>query len=279
MLVTLKEILKDAEKNKYAVGLFNHLNLEMARGIIEAAEEEKSPVILGVAEVHLPSIPLEYAAMIMKHEAEKASVPVCLHFDHGTDYSKIMAAIQAGFSSVMYDGSALSYEENIYNTKEVSKVAHSLGISVEAELGHVGMGDDYDDEDYKNYFTKADEVNDFIHKADVDALAVAIGTAHGAYKSAPHLDLERLSEIYTISEKPLVLHGGSGLSDDDFRNTVKHGIRKINICTELCNSALSSFSESKNNGIPFEEAVILAKDSVKHSTQRLIRIFGSNNKA
>lgn len=279
MLVTLKEILKEAENKKYGVGLFNHLNLEMARGIIEAAEEEKSPVILGVAEVHLPSVPFEYAAMMMKHEADKASVPVCLHFDHGMNYSKIMDAIKAGFSSVMYDGSALSYEDNIYNTKEVSRVAHAFGISVEAELGHVGMGNEYDDGNYKDYFTRVNEVNDFIHRSDVDALAVAIGTAHGAYKSTPHLDLERLSEIYAVSEKPLVLHGGSGLSDDDFKNTIKYGIRKINICTEICNSALNAYADAKAQNKPLEEAVILAKDAVKKSTARFMRVFGSNGKA
>lgn len=278
MLVTLKEILEEAEKNKYAVGLFNHLNLEMARGIIEAAEEEHSPVILGVAEVHLPSIPLEYASAIMREAAENASVPVCLHFDHGTDYAKIMTAIRNGFSSVMYDGSALSYEENIYNTKEVSKAAHALGVSVEAELGHVGMGDDCGGEDYRQYFTKVSEVNEFIKRADVDALAVAVGTAHGAYKSAPHLDLERLAQIYEIAEKPLVLHGGSGLSDDDFRNTVKNGIRKVNICTELCSSALNSYAESKAQNKPFEEAVICAKNAVKQSVIHFMRVFGSSGK-
>jgi fructose-bisphosphate aldolase class II len=279
MLVTLKEILKDAEEKKYAVGLFNHLNLEMALGIIEAAEEERSPVILGVAEVHLPSIPFEYASAIMRKAAEISSVPVCLHFDHGTDYAKIMAAMKNGFSSVMYDGSALSYEDNIYNTKEVSKAAHALGISVEAELGHVGMGDSYDNDDYKQYFTNVSEVNDFIRRADVDALAVAVGTAHGAYKSTPHLDLERLSQIYAVAEKPLVLHGGSGLSDDDFRNTVKHGIRKINICTELCNSALASYAVSKEQNKPFEEAVISAKNAVKNSVIKFMRIFGSSGMA
>ncbi|MEE1224216.1 MAG: class II fructose-bisphosphate aldolase [Clostridia bacterium] len=279
MLVTLNEILKDAEERKYGVGLFNHLNLEMANGIIAAAEEEKSPVILGVAEVHLPSIPFEYAAAIMCESAKNASVPVCLHFDHGTDYAKIMKAIDNGFSSVMYDGSALPFEENIANTKEVSKVAHALGLTVEAELGHVGQGDDCDGDDYREMFTKVDEVNEFIERADVDALAVAVGTAHGPYKTKPQLDLQRLSEIYAVSKKPLVLHGGSGLTDDDFRNTIKNGIRKVNICTEICNAAYNSYCESKAKGIPFEAAVIEAREAVKASVARFMRLFGSSGKA
>lgn len=275
MLVTLEEILKDAEEKKYAVGLFNMLNLEMARGIAEAAEEEKSPVILGVAEVHLPLIPFEYAAKIMRHIAQKLSVPVCLHFDHGMEYGKIMDAIRNGFSSVMYDGSALPYEENIANTREVSKVAHSLGISVEAELGHVGMGENEGDFNCSDFYTKPDQVNDFTERAGADALAVAIGTAHGKYIKKPMLDIERLSEIYVVSEKPLVLHGGSGLTDEDFRNTVQHGIRKVNICTEMCIAAREAYIKSANHEILFDDA----KNAVKEVVKAKMRLFGSSNKA
>ena len=211
MLVTLEEILKDAEIKKYGVGLFNMLNLEMARGIIEAAEEERSPLILGVAEVHLPTIPFDYACLIMNKIAREASVPVCLHFDHGTNYRKILTAIKGGFTSVMYDGSALSYEENVARTREISKVAHALGVSVEAELGHVGGAEGGGDNGHEAQYTNVSQVNDFIRRADIDALAVAIGTAHGQYKTKPKLDINRLKEIYKISEKPLVLHGGSGM--------------------------------------------------------------------
>lgn len=275
MLVTLEEILKDAEEKKYAVGLFNMLNLEMARGIAEAAEEERSPLILGVAEVHLPLIPFEYAAEIMRHIARKLTVPVCLHFDHGTNYGKIMDAIRNGFSSVMYDGSALPYEENIANTKEISKVAHSLGVSVEAELGHVGMGNNESDFNCSDCYTKTEQVNDFIERADVDALAVAIGTAHGKYIKKPVLDINRLSEIYSVAEKPLVLHGGSGLTDDDFKNTIKHGIRKVNICTEMCVAAREAYIGSENHEILFDDA----KNAVKEVVKTRMRLFGSSNKA
>ncbi len=274
MLVTLNEILKDAEDKKYGVGLFNMLNLEMARGIIEAAEEERSPLILGVAEVHLPLIPFDYAANIMRHIAEKSTVPVCLHFDHGVNYGKIMDAMRNGFSSVMYDGSSLPYEENIANTKEISKVAHSLGISVEAELGHVGQGSCAEDFDCDDLYTKPEEINDFIERADVDALAVAIGTAHGNYIKKPVLDIERLSKLYEVSSKPLVLHGGSGLTDKDFRDTIEHGIRKVNICTEMCVAARKAYIASANHEIMFNDA----KEAVKNIVKQRMQLFGSSNR-
>lgn len=279
MLVTLSEILEAAEQGKYGVGLFNMLNLETARAIIDAAEEEKSPVILGVAEVHLPAIPFKYAAPIMMQMAKEASVPVCLHFDHGTDYAKIMEALKAGFTSVMYDGSALPYEENIANTREISKAAHALGASVEAELGHVGGAEDGSDDGYEAMYTEVDQVNDFINKADIDALAVAIGTAHGQYKSKPCLDIGRLADIYKVSEKPLVLHGGSGLSDDDFKNTIKNGIRKVNICTELCVAAHKAYAETQAKGIAFENSIPTIKQAVQEVVKGKMQLFGSSGKA
>lgn len=275
MLVTLEEILKDAEEKKYGVGLFNMLNLEMARGIIEAAEEEKSPLILGVAEVHLPLIPFDYACLIMNKIARDAKVPVCLHFDHGTDFAKIEAAINGGFTSVMYDGSALPYEENINNTKKISTIAHKKGVSVEAELGHVGGAEGGADDGIGEMYTRVDQVNNFIYRADIDALAVAIGTAHGQYKTKPVLDIDRLAEIYAISQKPLVLHGGSGLSDNDFKNTIKNGIRKINICTEMCVALREAYLASANHEIMFTDG----KNAVKEIVKGKMRLFESSNKA
>ena len=275
MLVTLSDILAEAEKGKYGVGLFNMLNLEMARGIIEAAEEERSPLILGVAEVHLPLIPFEYAALIMNDIAKKATVPVCLHFDHGVDYNKIKAAVDAGFSSVMYDGSSLPYEENIKNTLAVSKMAHAKGVSVEAELGHVGGAEGGEDDGVEEMYTKVEQVNDFIDRAEIDALAVAIGTAHGPYKKKPVLDIGRLAEIYKVSAKPLVLHGGSGLSPEQFRATIDNGIRKVNICTEMCVAAREAYIASKNHEIMFNDA----KEAVKAVVKARMQLFGSSNKA
>ena len=275
MLVTLADILAEAEKGKYGVGLFNMLNLEMARGIIEAAEEERSPLILGVAEVHLPLIPFEYAALIMNDIAKRATIPVCLHFDHGVDYNKIKAAVDAGFSSVMYDGSSLPYEENIKNTLAVSKMAHAKGVSVEAELGHVGGAEGGEDDGVEEMYTKVEQVNDFIDRAEIDALAVAIGTAHGPYKKKPVLDINRLAEIYKVSSKPLVLHGGSGLSPEQFRATIDNGIRKVNICTEMCVAAREAYIASKNHEIMFSDA----KEAVKAVVKGRMQLFGSSNKA
>ena len=274
MLVTLSDILRDAEERKYGVGLFNMLNLEMARGIIEAAEEEKSPLILGVAEVHLPLIPFEYASLIMRDIAEKAKVPVCLHFDHGTDFEKIKAAVDAGFSSVMYDGSALPYEENIKNTLAVSRMAHLKGVSVEAELGHVGGGEGGAEDNIEASYTKVELVDDFIKRAEIDALAVAIGTAHGPYKKNPVLDIDLLSKIYKVSDKPLVLHGGSGLSNEQFKKTVENGIRKINICTEMCVAARDAYIASANHEIMFNDA----KEAVKNIVKQRMQLFGSSNR-
>ena len=276
MLVTLQEILRDAEERKYGVGLFNMLNLETARGILEAAEAERSPLILGVAEVHLPIIPFTYASQIMMHMAQKSTVPVCLHFDHGTRYEAILEALKAGFTSVMFDGSALPYEENIAGTKEICKAAHALGASVEAELRHVGNAQDGNGDG--SQYTDPQQAVDFIAQTGVDALAVAIGTAHGQYREKPVLDISRLAQIYEAtrsSATPLVLHGGSGLSDEDFRNTIENGIRKVNICTELCLAADRAYRAAST----FEAGVVAAKDSVKETARARMRLFGSSGKA
>ena len=188
---------------------------------------------------------------------------------------KIKAAIDGGFSSVMYDGSALDYEENIKNTKYISEFAHKKGVSVEAELGHVGGAEGGADDGIEEMYTRVDQVNDFIERADIDALAVAIGTAHGQYRKKPRLDINRLADIYAISEKPLVLHGGSGLSDDDFKNTIKNGIRKINICTEMCVALRNAYIGSANHEILFDDG----KNAVKEIVKGKMQLFGSSQKA
>lgn len=275
MLVSLKEILKDAKEKEYAVGMFNMLNLETARGIIRAAEAVNSPVILGVAEVHLPIIPFDYAALIMNKMAEEAKVPVCLHFDHGVDMVKIEKALEAGFTSVMYDGSALPYEENVARSKEVTELARKTGASVEAELGHVGGTEGGADDGYKEQYTDPEDVKDFIEKTGVDALAVAIGTAHGQYKAKPNLDLGRLEKIEKISTVPLVLHGGSGLTDEDFIGTIKKGINKINICTELCVAADGAYKRASS----LERGITEVVDAVSEIVELRMKLFGSANKA
>ena len=274
MLVTLKEILQDAAKKNYAVGAFNLLNLEMARGIVEAAEEERSPAILALAQIHLPYLPFDYAGLIMRDLAARASVPVCLHFDHGTDLGAIALAAQNGFSSVMYDGSALPYEENLRNTREAVRLVEGQNVSVEAELGHVGGGEDGLDDGYAANYTDPAQVRDFIERTGVDALAVAIGTAHGKYLRPPVLSIDLLAEIRAVSSVPLVLHGGSGLSNDDFTRAIQNGISKVNIYTELAVAAQGGYTR----GAGFEQSLLDAKDAVKEVARQKMRLFGSSGR-
>ena len=192
MLVTLKEVLQDAQAKKYGVGLFNTINMEMARGVIEAAEELRSPVIIGTAESLLKYAPLEELAYILAPMAKRARVPVVLHFDHGVSEQGIMDALKAGFSSVMYDCSTLPFDENVHRVRNIVKYVHMLGATVEGELGHVGSNTAGGSSE--ELYTSPKDARDYAERTGVDALAVAIGTAHGAYKEPPKLDFGRLKE-------------------------------------------------------------------------------------
>lgn len=239
-IVTLAEILRDAHAARYAVGMFDVHNLEMTNAVIETAEEERSPVIIALAEVHATSRrALEDIAHIMVYAARRARVPVCVHFDHGVSLENCVRVLHQGFSSVMYDGSMLPYAENLRGTAEVVRFARIFDASVEGELGHVGGGEGGEDDGHGMVYTDPAQTADFVEKTGVDALAVSIGTVHGAYKEEPKLDLQRLREIRAKCPVPLVLHGGSGLSDRDFRNCVQGGISKINIYTELVQVAMN----------------------------------------
>lgn len=281
MLVTLNEVLKDAQAEHYAVGLFNTVNLEMAKGVLGAAEELKSPVIIGTAEVLLPSASLNDLAPMLRDMAQRAKVPVVLHYDHGLTEEKINLAMDLGFSSIMYDCSSGSVEDNIRKVAEMTKKAHSRGISVEGELGHVGANDAVEGEaaNDKSIYTEPDQAKAYVEATGVDALAIAIGTAHGAYKSTPKLDLERLSEIRSILSTPLVLHGGSGLSDDDFRNTIERGISKVNIFTDLNVAAAKAAYEAYQKDIGLTEVMPKIAQAVMEATMTKMRLFGSVNKA
>ena len=239
-IVTLAEILSDAHKRKYAVAMFDVHNLEMANAVIETANEEKSSIIIALAEVHAEQIKvMEDIANIMVYAAKRSDVPVCVHYDHGMNLEHCIRVMHLGFSSVMYDGSTLPYEENVRRTKEVKRFARIFGASVEGELGHVGGGEGGTEDGHGVVYTDPDETVDFTNKTGVDALAVSIGTAHGVYKEKPKLDLNRLRDIRAKTQVPLVLHGGSGLSDLDFKNCVQGGISKINIYTEIVQVAMN----------------------------------------
>ena len=241
MLVNLNDVLKDAQQQHYAVGLFNTIDTDMLEAVISAAEHLRAPVIVGTAEVLLPYGELKLIAPSVLAAAKRASVPVVVHYDHGLTFERCMEALQLGFTSVMFDGSAGDPEQNCVNTREMVRIAHAMGATVEGEIGHVGEAA-HGDETSANRYTTPDEAADFIAATGVDALAVAIGTAHGAYKSKPRLDLDRLRAIRARVDSPLVLHGGSGLSDDDFRNTVRDGIAKINIFTDLCQAGVRAMA-------------------------------------
>lgn len=280
MLVTLREVLSDAQKNHYAVGLFNTVNQEMLRAVLAAAEEEKSPVIIGTAEVLLPYGSLELIAPSMLEQAKRASVPVVVHFDHGLSFEATVKALHLGFSSVMFDGSTYSYDENIVRTREIVNIAHAIGASVEAELGHVGGSENTTSDDYEEMYTDPLQAVDFLQKTGVDALAVAIGTAHGQYKIKPNLDMERLKMIREKVNTPLVLHGGSGLSDEDFKNCIQAGIAKVNIFTDLTLAAMNSLkTELLIEDRTYLDLINKTVDAIKAEAVKKIRLFGSNGRA
>ena len=279
MLVTLSEVLKDAQKKKYAVGLFNTVNLEMAVGVIAAAEETRSPVIIGTAEALLPYAGLEELASLLLPMAKKASVPVVLHFDHGLTPEMIIKSMALGFSSVMYDCSTCSYEENIERCREMKRIAAGFGATLEAELGHVGLASDSAEADgHDSIYTDPAQTKDFVEKTGVDALAVAIGTAHGAYKVKPVLDIEVLKKIAASVETPLVLHGGSGLTEEDFKNCIASGISKVNIFTDINCAAAKAAFDSYKNGCGMTDIMGNISSAVKAATMEKMRIFGCSNK-
>lgn len=281
MLVNMNEVLYPAKQKKYAVGLFNAVNLEMARGIIAAAEEAGSPVIMGTAEVLFPYGPLEELSYYLLPMAKKAGVPVVIHLDHGLKKETCQRALELGFSSIMYDCSTDFYEENVRKMKEMAEIAHSYGATIEGELGHVGNNEDGEDmQNPSRYFTDPKLAKDFVEKTGVDALAIAVGNAHGAYKLPPKLDFSRIQAIASVVDVPLVLHGGSGLTDDDFRKAISLGISKVNIFTDInaaAARAAAKASSEADKGIT--EMIPFVVDAVKQETMKKMTLFGCNGKA
>ncbi len=233
MLVNLNEVLIKAREGKYAVPAFDCTEDILIRTILDTCEEKKSPVILMALERDLKGKGMDYITSMVKGVADKYSIPIVLHLDHATNLDLIKRAIDYGFTSVMYDGSMLSFEENIANTKKVVEIAHAQNVTVEAELGYVG-GNELDGSytgDAK--LTEPSQVLEFVNKTGVDALAVSIGTSHGVYVSEPKLNIERLQDINAISPVPLVLHGGSGTPVDQVQEAIKNGIAKVNLYADL----------------------------------------------
>jgi fructose-bisphosphate aldolase class II len=278
MLVNLNEVLLDAKEKKYGVGLFNTTDTDMLEAVISAAEELRAPVIIGTAEILLPFGELKLIAPSIIAAAKRATVPVVVHYDHGLTFERCMEALQLGFSSVMFDGSTLDYEQNIACTREIVKIAHSFGATVEGEIGHVGQAS-ANDNSANDLYTKVEEAVDYAKRTAVDALAVSIGTAHGAYKSKPKLDLNRLNEIYNALDTPLVLHGGSGLSDDDFRNSITNGISKVNIFTDLCLAGNRAMREGLAEDLTYLDIRNRKVDLIREEVKKKMLVFGCQNKA
>ena len=266
-------MLEKAVEGHYAVGQFNINNLEWTKAVLNAAEEMKSPVILGVSEgagKYMTGFKT-VAAMVEAMMGELGTtVPVALHLDHGT-YEGSYKCIEAGFSSIMFDGSKYPIEENVAKTKEIVAYAHERNVTVEAEIGHVGEGDSYHVEG-NTMLTTPEEAKKFVEQTGVDSLAVSIGTAHGEYKGIPHLNFERLQEIATEVSIPLVLHGGSGSGDENLSKAVELGIAKVNICTDLLNAARDNTKDGYAER-SYYDSVTLAKDGFKDCLKHYYEVF------
>lgn len=291
MLVSLKELMKDAEKGGYAVGAFNVSNLESLMAIMQAAEETGRGVILNYAEVHAPFLSMEQAALIMLDAAKKAKVPVCVHLDHGSSMESCIQAIRLGFTSVMLDASAEDYETNVRETKEIVRLAHSVGVTVEAELGHIfssdmGLAESPKEAETLESFDSAEDVytdpataKDFVERTGVDVVAIAFGTTHGIYTKKPKLDLERITKIKEAIDIPFVMHGGSGLSKEEFQTAIRNGIRKINYYTYMTLAGGRAVKEaldqkSPDENIFFHDIPMIAVEAMKENVKEAIQVFG-----
>ena len=282
-LVPIDVLMKKATKEGYAVGAFNCNNMEIVQAIIAAAEAEKSPVIMQASQGAIKYAGIEYITAMAKVAAENASVPVALHLDHGTSFGQIMSCIRYGFSSVMIDGSKLPLEENIALTKKVLEAAKPLGLSVEAELGKIGgTEDDITVSDKEAMYTDPNEAKRFVDETGVDALAIAIGTAHGQYKGVPKLDFPRLEKIVSMVKTPIVLHGSSGVPDDQITKAISLGVSKVNIDTNIREAFVLAARQVLNadqNEIDPRKMLGPARDAAISIIREKIRLFGSSGKA
>lgn len=285
MLTPFREIIGDAHLRRYAVGAFNCLSVENVMGAVAAAEELRSPLILQLAEVQFPSAPMEWMAAVFLQAARAATVPVAVHLDHGQSPETCIRALRAGFNSVMFDGANLPLEENIARTRLVVRLAHACGVDVEAELGRVGDtgcgGEGTGDATTADVFTDVEESVRFIAQTGADALAVAIGNLHGRYVATPRLNIDRLRAIDARLATPLVLHGGSGTSEADFKACILSGICKINVATAIqlaVTERVQTYLQSCRmpGYIQMKEQIVEAS---KQSVAEHIRLFESAGKA
>ena len=279
-LVPMKQLLTEAEQGGYGVGAFSVANMEMILGAVKAAEELQSPLILQIAEVRLPYSPLNIIAPMMVAAAKEASVPVAVHFDHGKTIECIQQALELGFTSVMIDASGLPIEENIKITKEVRKLADVYGATVEAEVGQIGVSEDGVAEGERIY-SDPREVRRLQTEAEPDAIALSIGNAHGLYKKEPKLNFEVLKSSRSLTGMPLVLHGGTGISEEDFKCCIAHGIRKINVATATflaVEQAAREYAATQDKRDYFALSNHMVQEAYENVKKHML-IFGSAGRA
>ncbi len=275
MLVNLNDLLGDAQKKHYAVGLFNTIDSDAIEAAVTAAEALRSPLIIGTAEVLLCHGDLKLIAPSMVSMAKAASVPVAVHYDHGLTLKRCMEAMKLGFSSIMFDGSLGDPADNLRQTAEMARIAHALGVTVEGEIGHVGETD-AGHNNQRDLYTTPDEAVAFVEATGVDALAIAIGTAHGVYKETPRLDIGRLREIRQVLDTPLVLHGASGVPEADLKRTIREGIVKMNIFTDLYVAGLAAVNQG---GEDYHSTRNRKVDAIRRVVTDKITLFGSAGRA
>lgn len=279
MLTTLSTLLQTAKQEKRAVGAFNVYNLETILAVVEAANRLKSPVIISFGESYFSHAPVEAIAAIVKEICTPLAIQVVLHLDHAKELKSIARAIRSGFTSVMYDGSALPLSENIKNTKNIVEYAHAVGVSVEGELGYMNHEDGTFEEglDLEKGYTRVQDAAEYVNSTGIDALAVAIGNAHGIYKGKPTLDLVKLGKIGRAVPVPIVLHGCSGIPDDDLRKAVTLGVTKINVNTEVSTGAVLStrnfLAQNTAKDLRFETVLMDARHSMSATVERFIKLL------
>ena len=284
-LINLGELLNHARDNKYAVGAFNVTSMNFIDPIIESAIESNSPVIIQLAEVHFRYLCLEHIAPAIIRAAREVSVPVCINLDHGHNFETIIRAIRSGFTSVMFDLSSEPLDVNIEKTKEVVKIAHSVGVGVEGEIGNiggeaVGVAAPTPHAADTSSFTRVEDAVRFYNETGVDALAISVGNVHGTYKCEPNLDFDRIAAIKAAIPIPLVLHGGSGISDNDFRKAISLGIAKINFYTEMSSNAVKkarNFLNENPDCISYGDLSKIVQAEVKRTVMDRMSVFGSKN--
>ena len=280
MLITLKNILKMAESKDMAIAAFNVTSLEGVLAVVEAAEDEDTPVILQFANAaHSKYISLEDIGRVMVAFADKSKVPVCVHLDHGNNFDEIKRALDLGFTSIMYDGSELSLKQNIANTKYAKILADEYGASIEAELG--SMGTEGENENILGAYTDPEVARVFVNETGIDALAGSFGTVHGIYKSRPNLDFDIISGIRKLSGIPVVMHGGSGISDSDFKKCIDCGVRKINYYTyaaKYAGDAIRDMVKDKNGNIYSHDILVEIRRNMVKTYKETIRVFKNTQK-